>query len=134
MKRLLRILAINFFAFWFVSQILPTAIVFSEGWKTIFWAAAAMALIDLAVKPLVKLLLLPITILTLGLFRWVINVLGLYLVTFLVPGFSIQAFDFPGFSYKGFAIPSFHASLLYSYVVISFTLSLISSFIYWLRK
>jgi len=134
MKKLLRILAINFFALWLISRIFPTAISYQGNWQTLFWSAAALGLVDFAIKPLVKLLLLPITILTLGLFRWVINVLGLYLVTVLVPGFSIQAFAFPGFSYQGFVIPSFSASILYAYIIISFTLSLITSFIHWLRK
>lgn len=134
MKKLLRILAINLFTLWLTSQIFPVAISFQEGWKTTFLAAAALALIDFCLKPLVKILLLPITILTLGAFRWVVNTLGLYLVTVLVSGFNIQAFDFPGFSYHGFAIPSFHASLVYAYIIISFALSLITSFIYWLIK
>lgn len=134
MKRLLRILAINFFALWLTSQVFSQGIVLAENYKTLLWAAGALVLVDLAIKPVVKLLLLPVTILTLGLFRWVINVLGLYLVTFLVSGFSISAFDFTGLSYHGFIIPSFHASLISAYIIVSFTLSLISSFIYWLIK
>lgn len=134
MKKLLRILAINYFALWITSRIFPAAISYQENWQTLFWAAAALGLVNLAIKPLVKLLLLPVTLLTLGAFRWVINILGLYLVTVLVPGFSIQAFEFPGLSYQGFAIPAFHVSFLYAYIIVSFALSLISSFIYWLRK
>lgn len=134
MKKLLRILTINFFSLWLTARIFPAAISYQENWQTLFGAAAALGLVNLVIKPLIKLLLLPITILTLGAFRWVINVLGLYFVTFLVPGFSILAFDFAGLSYRGFTIPSFHASLISAYIILSFALSLISSFIYWLIK
>ena len=134
MKKVFRTLIVNFFVLWLASQILPQAFVFDEGFKTIFWAAAGLTLMHFVIKPLIKLLLLPITILTLGLFRWVINVLGLYLTTLLVPGFTLQAFDFPGFSWQGFVVPPFEASLIYAYIITSFIISLIASFIHWLIK
>jgi len=134
MKKILRIILVNFFALWFVNRIFPGAIDFAWQWKTLFLAAGALGVIDFAVKPLIKLLLLPITLLTLGTFRWMINVFTLYLVTAVVPGFAIKAFDFSGFSYQGFSIPVFYATTLYALIIVSFSLSLISSAIYWLIK
>jgi len=134
MKKIFRIILVNFFALWLVNRIFPAAIDFQWQWKTLFLAAIALGLIDFAVKPLIKLLLLPITLLTLGTFRWVVNVLVLYLVTAVVPGFAIQAFGFPGFSYQGFSIPAFYTTTLYALIIVSFSLSLITSFIYWLIK
>lgn len=49
-----------------------------------------MVLLNTFVKPVLKLLLLPINIVTLGLFSVVINVVMLWLVTYLVPGFEIS--------------------------------------------
>jgi len=134
MKKIFRIILVNFFALWLVNRLFPGAIDFGWQWKTLFLAAIVLGLIDFAVKPLIKLLLLPITLLTLGTFRWMINVLTLYLVTAVVPGFAITAFDFLGFSYQGFSIPAFYATTLYAFIIVSFGLSLISSFIYWIIK
>jgi putative membrane protein len=50
------------------------------------------AITQAVVKPVLVLLTLPITVLTLGLFLLVINALILLLVAWLVPGFSIAGF------------------------------------------
>jgi len=55
-------------------------------------AAVVLGLINATLKPLLQVLSLPITILTLGIFYLVVNALMLMLVSFLVPGFSISGF------------------------------------------
>jgi len=63
-----------------------------DTWQTVLWAAAALALVNAYLRPLVILLTLPATILTLGLFTLVINALMLQLVAWLIPGFHIATF------------------------------------------
>lgn len=133
MRTLLRGLAINFFTIWFFGQVFP-GVKIQGGYATLFWAAVALGLIDLLVKPVLNVLLLPVNLLTLGGFRWIVNVLGLFLLTVFVPGLRITAFNFPGFSSAGFIIPAFYVSLLFSYIFGSFIISLINTFIYWLSK
>lgn len=53
---------------------------------------AVMALCNVILKPILILLTLPITILTLGLFLLVINVLMIFIVSALVPGFVVNGF------------------------------------------
>jgi putative membrane protein len=55
-------------------------------------AALLLGLANVAVKPLFILLTLPINILTLGLFTFVINALMLELVSAIVKGFTISTF------------------------------------------
>lgn len=57
-----------------------------------FWAALVIGIINIFIRPLLLLLTLPINILTLGLFTFVINALMFLLVAKLVPGFSVQGF------------------------------------------
>ena len=57
-------------------------------WPGLF-AALILGLVNAFLKPLVIILTLPITILTMGLFYFVINGLMLYLTSFLVDGFFI---------------------------------------------
>ena len=56
-------------------------------------AAGILGVVNAVIRPLVMLLTLPITLLTLGLFTLVINALMLQLVAYLVPGFVIETFS-----------------------------------------
>ena len=53
-------------------------------------AALLLSLVHALVRPLIVLLTLPITLLTLGLFLWVLNAAFLAGVALLVPGFRID--------------------------------------------
>ncbi len=54
--------------------------------------AVFFGLINAIVKPLLLLFTLPLTILTLGLFLFVINGICFYLVAYFTPGFTINGF------------------------------------------
>lgn len=49
-----------------------------------------LGLINITIRPIITLLTLPITILTLGLFLLVINAAMVLLVDLLIPGFSVD--------------------------------------------
>jgi putative membrane protein len=55
-------------------------------------AAVLLGIVNTLVRPLLVLLTLPLTILTLGLFLLVLNGLMLWLVSWLVPGFGVSGF------------------------------------------
>jgi len=55
-------------------------------------AAVVLGLINATLKPVLQIISLPITFLTLGFFYLVVNALMLMLVSALVPGFSISGF------------------------------------------
>ena len=55
-------------------------------------AAAVLGLLNAIVKPLLFILTLPLTIVTLGLFLLVLNAIMLELTAWLVPGFRIDSF------------------------------------------
>lgn len=61
-------------------------------WPAAVIAAVVLALVNAFVKPLVHLVSLPVTILTLGLFALVINALMLLLVDSIVPGVETVGF------------------------------------------
>jgi putative membrane protein len=61
-----------------------------EGWGPAFIGALVMGLVNAIVKPVMVILTLPLTIVTLGLFLLVINALMLRLVSALVPGIKVQ--------------------------------------------
>jgi putative membrane protein len=55
-------------------------------------AALVLGLLNALVKPILVLLTLPITVMTLGLFYFVVNGLTFALTSALVPGFNIDSF------------------------------------------
>lgn len=61
-----------------------------------FWTAVIVAivlgLVNMVIKPILVILTLPITILTLGIFALIINALMILLVSALVPGFTVKSF------------------------------------------
>lgn len=61
-------------------------------WVTLAIFAAALALLNTFIRPVVAMLSLPITCLTLGLFSLVINTAMFALAAWLVPSFNISGF------------------------------------------
>lgn len=60
--------------------------------------AVVFGLLNAFLKPVLQLLALPVTILTLGIFYFVINVFIVYLTAFIVPSFTVEGFSPPCFS------------------------------------
>jgi putative membrane protein len=133
MKSILRSIIFNAAAIWFVSMII-SGIVLERGYETLFISAFALGMINLLIKPIINILLLPINLLTLGTLRWIVNVIALYLVTVLVSDFKILPVKFSGLTYSGIVIPAFSLNLILSFIFISFLISLISGFLFWLTK
>ncbi len=133
MKRIIRSIVYNAFSIWLVSLLIK-GIVLERGIETLLLAAFALGLINLLIKPVINLLLLPVNLITLGTFRWVVNVAALYLVTVIIPDFKIVPMEFAGFAYKGIVIPAFSLNLLFSFIAITFLISLVTSFLVWLSR
>ena len=93
---------------------------YSYNWVTLFIAGTVLTLLNKIVKPILKILFLPINIVTLGLFSTVINVLILWMATYFVPGFVILPVVI-----MGIHLNQFFTFLLMS-ALISITQSLIS--------
>jgi len=133
MKKYLRLFFINLFSLWLAVQVL-SGVSFTDGFQTLAKAAVALTIINFIIRPLIKILLLPINLLTLGAFRWLVNVISLYLVTIIVPQFNINSFYFSGFNYQGFTVPAVQLTAFWGLVVTSFLISLTATFLLWLAK
>lgn len=78
-----------------------------------FVAAVALAVVMMVIRPILLALTLPLNVLTLGLFTFVINALLVLFVARVVPGFSVDSFWWAlGFSFVlAFINSAVHASL-----------------------
>ena len=63
-----------------------------DGLLSAVLAAATLGILNAFLRPLIILLTLPVNILTLGLFTFVINALMLQIVSGVIPGFTVHGF------------------------------------------
>ena len=134
LRLFLRTIAINLASVYLASQILSNVISYVGGYRTLLMAAVAIAVVNLFVRPVVNLLLLPIHLVTLGVFRWIANLITLYIVTWLVPNLQIHAFTFPGANLQYVIIPAINFSPFGAFVVATFTLTVTFHFMYWILQ
>lgn len=111
MKLILNIL-ISGLAVFLSAYLLPGVEV--DGFLTAILVAVVLGLVNAVIKPIFVLFTLPINILTLGLFTFVINALLVMLVSVVITGFTVS---------------NFWWALIFSIV-----LSFVSSFFNWLKK
>jgi putative membrane protein len=89
MRFLLRLL-LNGVAVFLAAQLIPGINVASPG--TALVAGIVLGLVNAIIRPLLILFTLPATLLTMGLFIFVINAACLGLAAWFVPGFTISGF------------------------------------------
>lgn len=116
MKMLIRSIIVTILSILVLSWLLPAVSVTNT--VTLIMAGIALAVLNTLIKPVLKLLLLPINLLTLGLLGWLINILMIYAAMWLVPGFSIAPIALLGIQLSEF----------WSVVLVSVLLSLVGSF------
>lgn len=88
--RLLLVWILNAISLLAVAYLYPGVQV--QDWKAAAIAALVLGLVNTLVKPILVLLTLPVTIVTLGLFLFVLNALLFWGVASLVPGFHVAGF------------------------------------------
>lgn len=110
----------NFIIRWIVTAIAVAAAVWlvpgieiinnGSSWVGIVFFALILSLINMSVKPLLQILSLPVTVLTLGIFYLIVNTLLLYLAAWLANGLFGAGFYISGF------FSAFIASIIISLV------------------
>lgn len=73
-----------------LSRLLPGFQV--TGWGPALLASVVLAIVNVILKPILFVLTLPFTILTLGLFLFVLNAIMLWITAAIVPGFRVAGF------------------------------------------
>lgn len=133
MKTILRSYTINTVSLYIVST-MASGIVFDQGVKTLLLAGIGLMISSLILKPIINILLLPINLITFGLFRWLSSAITIYLVTLLIHGFRIEKFYFAGLHTNLIDLPALSLGGIWSFVAFSLALSVVTSTIHWLFK
>jgi putative membrane protein len=130
MKRLLRYFLINLVSLLAAAQVIP-GLAYTGGAKSLVIGAIAFMVINLLLVPLLKILFLPLNLLTLGLFAWLTNVLALYALT-TISDFKLVSYAFSGANLGGIVVPAYELSPFLVAIVASFVIGLITHFLQWL--
>jgi putative membrane protein len=75
---------------WIASELVDGFLV--RDTPTLIWAAIVLGIVNAVVRPIAVLLTLPFTLVTLGLFLWVINAAMIGLAASFLDGFQITGF------------------------------------------
>lgn len=122
MKHFFRIFIFSFFAmfitsYWNRGFILPVyAFEFAKG-------ALALTILFVLVRPLLKIIFLPLNLLTFGLFSFFLYVFCLHMLASVYGMFVIKAWQFDGISLFIVSIPKTYISYISNLVLSSFSLS-----------
>lgn len=133
MKSLLRSTFINSLSLFFLTQLLSGVRV-SGGLSTFILGGLVLSLMFNFLKPLMGIISLPLNIITMGSFSFLINIFIFYIATSLVGNISIREFTYPGVTFAGFVIPHLTFNTFFAYGVSAFLQSVFVSFLTWLRK
>lgn len=63
-----------------------------ENYTTLFIAACAIGIVNTIIKPVLRFISLPITLVTFGLFALVVNAVCFLIAAYFVPGFEVDGF------------------------------------------
>ncbi|OGC46840.1 MAG: hypothetical protein A3C22_01330 [Candidatus Levybacteria bacterium RIFCSPHIGHO2_02_FULL_37_10] len=133
MKSILRRMVFYSVALFLTSQAV-TGLTVKGGYATYIVGGIALSILFLIIRPILKIITLPLNIITMGMFSFLINAIILYLLTIAVSNISISAFTFRGLNIAGFIIPQLSVNNFFAFVVTSILLSVIVGFLKWLIK
>ncbi|MCL4365826.1 phage holin family protein [Patescibacteria group bacterium] len=131
MKTLLRYFLINLVSLWATTRIIP-GLTYTGGIKSLLIGAIAFMLINFLLVPLLRILFLPLNLLTLGLFAWITNVLAYQRGNYELSDFALIPYTFSGLNYNGFEIPTFELSAFLVAIAASFLIGFITHLLQWL--
>lgn len=127
MKKILKLTLLFTFSLITVNQIWGNLEFTNIPW-TIIKTAFILSVFEVLLKPILKIILFPINLLTLGLFRIVIDTLGLYLAAFIFSDFYVKNIHTLQTSFLGLQIPGLNFNNFVAFLVTSLTIGLVLNF------
>ncbi|MEK7165614.1 MAG: phage holin family protein [Patescibacteria group bacterium] len=133
MKGLLRVYVYHVVALLLFREVFAPAIEIKEGLVGVLVGAGVLMLLQVLLKPILKLLFFPLNALTFGLFSLVINSAIFYLFYRLTPALSITAWKFSGFVIGGFKIPEISFNFWLTIFIAGLFVSVLTNFLTYLN-
>ncbi len=130
LKKLVRGYTVHVAALLLTTQIV-TGLQFTGGTQTLLAAAFVFSLLRIFIHPILKLLLLPVNLLTANLMAWSLDLITLYGISTLVPQVTIASFTLPSYNLGLIVTPSYEFTSFLTALGAAFTLSITTRFLGW---
>lgn len=109
-----------------------TGISISGGIKTYLIASFFLMLLNMFIKPIIKIVLLPISVVTLGMTGIFINSFLLFILDHFMSEITVTAWKFNGLGLAGYSIPPIEFGIIPTYIICAISISFLISFLRWL--
>jgi putative membrane protein len=83
--------AVNAFSLWVAAWLL-SGVTYGSSFWTLIWAGAVFGLLNTILKPILKLITLPLALITLGIAWFFVSMLMLWLTDLIIGSFNIDGF------------------------------------------
>lgn len=134
MKTLVRIYMIHLLAIWFMTYLFSGGFKVDGGLLSYLIGALILTLLNMLLKPILKMLFFPINALTLGLFSLIITIVVFYLFVRLSAFVVISAWTFPGISLGVFILSSYKLNFIETLIIASLFMSLLTNLLMFILK
>ena len=129
-RKLLRTWAIHLIALFVTAQVI-TGFKITGGIQTYMVAGLVFCSLRLFFHPVLKVLLIPINLLTLQLAALTLHIIALYALVALVPQITITSFLLPSYSISSISLPQMYFTQFMTVIASSFSLSIIARVVTW---
>lgn len=134
MKKVLRIIVVEF-AGLVVANELASGLSFQNAVEGVVITSLALGLAMHVIKPLINVLLLPLTLATMGAFKIIGHAITLFIVDVALTQFEVTGFYFAGFTSEYFDVPPIiFEKGPFAYLSFSIVIWFVTGVINWLRK
>lgn len=134
MKAIPRLFVVEFIGLYFANEI-AQGLVFQDGLFSMILTSLALAVAMRLIKPIINVLLLPLTLATLGLFKFLTHAVTLYVVDLALNQFTVTNFNYPGLVSTYLDLPTIQfGEGFMAYIAFSLLISVITSLIHWIVK
>lgn len=131
LQKFLKTLLATAFTIYLTSLLIP-GLSLTPGLKSLSIVTVSLVILKRLVSPVIKILLLPLNIVTFGLIRWLITVIVLYLLDFLLTEIDIQGFLLTNIPGLGKFLPQMVVGTFIATIIIAIVLSILKRTLSWL--
>jgi uncharacterized membrane protein YvlD (DUF360 family) len=124
MKSILRAYIVNLLAIWLVARYVA-GFQLAEGFKSLLIVGAALTVLHLLLRPILRAVLGPLNLLTLGGINILIDAALLFLVSLYFPQITITGWAFPGLDTPFLTLPPTELNVFLTTVVAALIISVI---------
>ena len=131
----------NFFKNWFRNLIVLLALarfypgfVIPYDFGSQLFTSFVLTAITIFFQPILKMIVLPVNIITFGMFTWLLEALILLLLTLIIDQVSFKSFSFSAFSFMGIIIPQGEINIILSVFLGSIMFKFLQSLIKYISE